>query len=250
MQSVFDPTMIADASERVRRSEEELAEPKPQKRVIIRPPRPLTAEVRKRVGLAAAKVTPYRFGYIALLVTLIGVPMLLVGWFKATLALAVISLGLAPAVRWFERHELEKRERIYTHGKETVGRVLDVEPGGPDRNGKIVRLEFQIGTTRVAASVFGCPMTRKGLEPGDDVVVYYAEEEPQHCLVVERIMRQSSGKARKVRRPEGGGCGGGGCGGGGCGGGGCGGGGCGGGGGGGGGGCGDKGGGCGGGGGC
>jgi uncharacterized membrane protein YgcG len=240
VQSVLDPPLIADASERVRRAEEEEAVVEaPPKRLVVRTPRPLTAEVRKRVGLPAAKITPYRFGYIALLIAIIGVPMLLVGWFKATLALAIVSLGVAPAVRWYEKREIEQRERVYTHGKEIVGRVLDVEPGGPDRNGKVIRVEFQIGTTRIAASVFGSPLSRKGLEPGDDVVVYYAPEEPQHCLVVERIARKGSGKARKVvRRPEGGGgCGGGGCGGGGCGGGGGGGGGCGGGGGGGGGGC-------------
>lgn len=226
MQSVLDPPILADASERVRRAEEEVVETPAKKRLVVRPPRPLTAEARKRVGLPVAKVTPYRFGYIALLVTLIGVPMLMVGWFKATLVLVLVSLGLLPAVRWFEKHEIDKRERVYTHGKETVGRVLDVEPGGPDRNGKIVRLEFQIGTTRIAASVFGCPMTRKGLDAGDDVVVYYDEAEPKHCLVVERIARVGASKPRKAVRKQGGGCGGGGCGGGGCGGGGCGGGGC------------------------
>lgn len=227
MQSVLE-SPIVDAPEQVRRAEEEAAEAKPQKRVIIKTPRPLTSEVRKRIGLPAAKVTPYRYGYVALLVALIGVPMLLIGWFKATLALVVVSLGILPAVRWYEKHEHESRERIYTHGKEVVGRVLDVEPGGADRNGKVVRLEFQVGTERIAASVFNCPMTRKGLDAGDDVVVYYDAAQPKHCLIVERIARKGSGKPRKVvRRPEGGGgCGGGGCGGGGCGGGGCGGGGC------------------------
>jgi hypothetical protein len=234
VQSVLDPPIVADVSERLRRAEEDAPEPtaleaKPQRRVVLKPPRPLTAETRKRVGLPVAKVTPYRFGYVALLCALIGIPMLMVGWVKATAALVLVSLGVLPAVRWFERHELEKRERIYTHGKETVGRVLDVEPGGPDRNGKVVRLEFQIGTTRVVASVFGCPMTRKGLDAGDDVVVYYDASEPQHCLIVERILRKGASKPRKPRRQGqdgAGGCGAGGCGAGGCGAGGCGAGGC------------------------
>jgi hypothetical protein len=154
----------------------------------------------------------------------------MLAWYKATFALVFISLGLLPAVRWFEKREIELRERVFTHGKEVVGRVLDVEPGGPDRNGKIVRLEFLVGTERIAASLFGCPLSRKGLEPGDDVVVYYAPEEPQRCLVIEKIARKVSPKARKIRIPEdgcgAGGCGNGACGGGGCGGGGCGGGGC------------------------
>ncbi len=79
---------------------------------------------------------------------------------------------------------------------------------------------------RITASIFGCPFARKGLEPGDDVVVYYAAEEPQRCLIVERIARSRSSKAETFIEPRGGGCGGGGCGSGGCGSGGCGSGGC------------------------
>lgn len=197
----------------------------PPPRVKLEIPRALTAEVRKRIGLPALKVPPYRVGFVSLVLVLAGVPMLLLGWYKATFALAAFALGVLPGLRWYERREIALRDRVYTHGREVVGRVLDVEPGGPDRNGKIVRLEFMVGERKVSASVFGCPLARRGLEPGDDVVVYHDESDPLRCLVVEKIARTVSPKARKVRRPEGG-CGGGGCGKGACGGGGCGGGGC------------------------
>jgi len=223
VQSVLDTPIIGDAADRARQADSDV-EGKPAPRVVTPVPRELSAATRKKVGLPALKIPPYRFAYIGLLCALIGVPMLMLGWFKATFALVFVSLGLIPLVRWYEKREIELRDRVYTHGDEVVGRVLDVEPGGPDRNGKVVRLEFMVGEQRIAASVFGCPLTRKGLEPGDDVVLYYAPKEPHRCLIVERIPRKSSPKAR--RRPEPTGCGGGGCGGGGCGGGGCGGGGC------------------------
>lgn len=221
MQSVLDTPILGHAPDNDVEVEVEKA---PAPRVVTPVPRELTAATRKKLGLPAAKIPPYRFAYIGLLCALIGVPMLMIGWFKATFALVFVSLGLVPLVRWYEKREIELRDRVYTHGNEVVGRVLDVEPGGPDRNGKVVRVEFLVGEQRVAASVFGCPLTRKGLEPGDDVVLYYAAEEPQRCLIVERIPRKSSPRAR--RRPEPTGCGGGGCGKGACGGGGCGGGGC------------------------
>lgn len=227
MQSVLDTPILADAADRARVvdavfDEPEVVEPK---RVASPVPRALTAETRKKLGIPAAKVPPYRFAFMGLICALVGVPMLLLAWYKATFALVFISMGLVPAVRWYEKREIELRDRVFTHGKEVVARVLDVEPGGPDRNGKVVRLEFQIDTTRIAASVFGCPFARKGLEPGDDVVVYYDEGEPRRCLIVERIARKSSPKARR-RPPPTGGCGKGACGDGGCGDGGCGGGGC------------------------
>lgn len=215
MQSVFETPVVADTVERARREEV---------RVVEQAPRVLTARVRKRLGLPTAKVPPYRFGFVALLNGLVGVPVLMLGWFKTMFALAVVSLGVLPAVRWFEKREVALRDRVFTHGKEVIARVLDVEPGGPDRNGKVVRIEFDVHTTRITASVFGCPFARKGLEPGDDVVVYYAAEEPQRCLIVERIARSKSSKAPTFIEPKG--CGGGGCGSGGCGSGGCGGGGC------------------------
>ncbi len=202
----------------------------PPKRVRLDVPRALTPEVRKRVGIPALKPAPYRVGFVAMVVALAGGLMLLLGWYKTTFALVVFALGVLPALRWWERREAALRDRVYTHGAEVVGRVLDVEPGGPDRMGKIVRLEFLVGERKISASVFGCPLARRGLEPGDDVVVYYDESEPMRCLIAEKIARTTSPKARKVRRPTcgcgGGGCGKGACGGGGCGGGGCGGGGC------------------------
>jgi hypothetical protein len=212
VQSVLETPVIGDAADRARvveaEFEEEVATPTE--------PRELTAAIRKRLGLPVAKVPPYRFAFIGLCLALIGVPMLMLGWWKATFALVFVSLVLLPAVRWWEKREIDLRDRVYTHGVEVIGRVLDVEPGGPDRNGKIVRLEFQIGTQRIAASVFGCPLTRKGLDPGDDVVVYYAEEEPQRCLIVEKIARKVSAKPRKIVPRPTGGCGKASCGTGGC----------------------------------
>jgi hypothetical protein len=210
--------LAASASERAL-----IDEPK----VVEQKPRELTSQLRKRLGLPAAKIPPYRFGFVALLIALVGVPVLMLGWYKTMFIGSFMALGVLPAMRWYEKREIEKRDRVFTHGKEVVARVLDVEPGGPDRNGKVVRIEFVVGDEnpqRIAASVFGCPFARKGLEPGDDVVLYYAEEEPQRCLIVERIARKSSSKARRYVPPKGcgnGGCGDGGCGSGGCGGGGC-----------------------------
>lgn len=197
-----------------------------------RKPRDLSTAIRKHLGLPAAKVPPYRFGFVTLLIALVGVPVLMLGWYKTMFFGSFLALVAVPAVRWYEKREIEKRDRVYTHGNEVVARVLDVEPGGPDRNGKVVRIEFVVTeprTERIAASVFSCPFARKGLEPGDDVVVYYAPEEPQRCLIVERIARKSSAKARRMPPPKAcgpGGCGNGACGAGGCGGGGCGTGGC------------------------
>lgn len=195
-------------------------------------PRKLTAEARKKVGLPPAVVPAYRFGFIALLDALAVVPMLMLGWYKTSAALVLVSLVILPAIRWYERREIALRDRVYTHGREVVGRVLDVEPGGPDRGGKIVRVQFMVATgdtpKLVSSSVFGCPLARRGLEPGDDVVIYFDEADPMRCLIADRVARSKPKKV--VRRPQGGcgngGCGNGACGGGGCGGGGCGGGGC------------------------
>lgn len=196
-------------------------------REVSLPPRALTTAIRKELGIPAAKIPPYRFGFAALIVGLVAPLMLMLGWTRATVGFVVIAFGLVPAVRWWERREIELRERVFTHGREVVGRIVDVEPGGPDRNGKVVRLEFIAGKSRVATSVFGCPLARRGLEPGDDVVLYFDEREPTRCLIVERIAREKP--RAKTTRPKtggGGGCGKGSCGGGGCGSGGCGSGGC------------------------
>jgi hypothetical protein len=192
----------------------------------------LTAAIRKQIGLPAAKVPPYRFAFTALMVGLVGVPMLMLGWYKSFGALAFMSLVALPLVRFWEKREIALRDRVYTHGREVVARVLDVEPGGPDRGGKIIRVQFmvQVPTPKlVEASVFGCPLARKGLEPGDDVVVIHDPAQPLHALVIERVARSKPKKIVRRPVPKGcgnGGCGNGACGSGGCGGGGCGGGGC------------------------
>ncbi len=185
-------------------------------------PRVLTAKIRRELGLPPAVVAPYRFGFALLMVGLVSVPMLLLGWYRLSVVMALIVLGLLPAVRWWEKREAALRDRVYTHGREVIARVTDVEPGGPDRGGKIVRVQFLAGEEAVQASVLGAPLARRGLGPGDDVVLLHDEVDPTHCLILSRVAR--SKPRRAVRRPprsEGGGCGGGGCGGGGCGGGGC-----------------------------
>lgn len=190
-------------------------------------PRVLSAKIRKEVGLPPAVVAPYRFGFALLMVGLVSVPMLLLGWYRLSVVMALVVLGLLPAVRWWEKREAELRDRVYTHGREVIARVTDVEPGGPDRGGKIVRVQFLAGEVAVQASVLGAPLARRGLGPGDDVVLLHDETDPTHCLILSRVARSKPRKAvRRPPRSEGGGCGGGGCGGGGCGGGGCGGGGC------------------------
>ncbi|MGZ3455577.1 MAG: hypothetical protein ACXVEF_38580, partial [Polyangiales bacterium] len=185
--------------------EEEVAPPKEEKPFE---PRVLTAAIRKQIGLPAARVPPYRFAFSALMVTLVGIPMLMLGWFKTTGALAFIALGFLPFVRGWERREIALRDRVYTHGREVVARVLDVEPGGPDRGGKVIRVQFMVQqpTPRLLdVSVFGCPLARKGLEPGDDVVVVHDPEQPLHALVIERVARSKPKKV--VRRPVPKGCG-------------------------------------------
>ena len=38
--------------------------------------------------------------------------------------------------------------------------------------------------------VMGSPLARRGLEPGDDVIVYYEANEPHRCLVIEKVKRK------------------------------------------------------------
>ena len=192
-------------------------------------PRTLTIAIRKQVGLPPARVAPYRFGFAVLMVALVSVPMLLLTWYRASALMALIVLGLLPAIRWWERREIALRDRVYTHGNEVVARVTDVEPGGPDRGGKVVRVQFLAGERLVSASVLGSPLARRGLGPGDDVVLFHDEADPTRCLIVSRVLRSKPRKVvRRAPAPVGGcgsaacaGCDGAGCGGGGCGGGGC-----------------------------
>jgi hypothetical protein len=73
--------------------------------------------------------------------------------------------------------------------EETVARVIEVEPGGRTRRDHIVRLEFFVGKQRVETRVIGAPLARRGIGPGDDVVVVYQKDQPAHCLIVERVTR-------------------------------------------------------------
>jgi len=53
-----------------------------------------------------------------------------------------------------------------------------------------VRIEFRAGGEVIRASVFGCALARRGLLPEDEVVVVYAAEDPERCLVVRKVARE------------------------------------------------------------
>jgi len=150
------------------------------------PPRRLTAELRRELDLPAVTLAPYRWAFACVVVTTACVPLVLAKLW--TLAVMAVLLGLVviPAVRWFEHREASWREEVYRSGREAIGRVLDVEPAGSRRRDHTVRVEFVAGRDRVRASIIGCPLARKGLMPGDDVVILYAAERPARCLVVGR----------------------------------------------------------------
>lgn len=152
-------------------------------------PRELTPELRRRHAVPAPDETPYRWSFAALLVGLAAVPLLAAGWVRSAIALALFALAGVPASRWLARKDAEQRERIFTHGKETYGQVLDVEPAGPNNKDRSLRVELWVEGERVTAVVQGCPLARRGLGPGDDVRVLYDEGDPRKCLVVEKAKR-------------------------------------------------------------
>jgi hypothetical protein len=179
------------------------------------------------------------------MVVLGAIPVIVLGkWLILALFVAVV-LGVIPSVRWLEHRDAISRERLYVEGEEVVARVVDVEPAGAGRRDHVVRVEFLAGEQLVRGVVFGAPLARRGLRPGENVLVVYDPRTPQRCIVVERVKLDAitaeggeaatSFRGKPLPPPEEveeehhhahGGCGGGGCGGGGCGGGGCGGGGC------------------------
>jgi hypothetical protein len=152
-------------------------------------PRPLTPEIRAQIGLPTADRRPYRWAFAAMVVAIAAVPLVLAGWANAAVAVAIFAFVVLPAYRAWERREIDRLEQTYLHGDEAVARVVDVEPAGPGRTDRTVRLEFFAGPKHVRASVLGSPLTRKGLAPGDDVVVAYAPSEPSRCVIVERVRR-------------------------------------------------------------
>lgn len=151
--------------------------------------RPLTPEIRAQIGLPAADRTPYRWMFAVMIVAFAAVPLVLAGFAKGAVAVAAFAFVILPAYRVWERREIERLEQAYVHGDEAVARVVCVEPAGPGRTDRTVRLEFFAGGERVRASVVGSPLTRKGLAPGDDVVVTYTRGEPSRCVLVERVRR-------------------------------------------------------------
>ena len=150
------------------------------------PPRRLTGEVREALDLPIVARRPYRWAFASVLVATACLPLLLAKlWTLAALAV-VIGLVIVPALRWFEYREALWREDVFRSGLEVTGRVLDIEPAGPQRKDHTIRVEFVARGTRVQASVIGCPLARKGLMPLDHVVILYAESRPARCLVVGR----------------------------------------------------------------
>ncbi|GAC1352945.1 MAG: hypothetical protein NVS3B20_08820 [Polyangiales bacterium] len=158
-------------------------------------PRALTKESRKRVGLPKVHARPYRWSFVALVVVIATTPMLLAAYYRTAVITVVVAFALVPLLQWWERREAQVRERLFLNGEEAVARVLEVEPGGAREHDRTVRLEFFADKARVSATVMGSPLARRGLRPGDDVVVVYDRIEPTRCLIVERILR---GRASEV----------------------------------------------------
>jgi len=147
-------------------------------------PRRITAEVRRDLDLPAVAYAPYRWAFASFVVATACVPLLLAKLWMLSGAAVVIGLVVAPAVRWFEHREATWREEVYRSGLEAKGRVVDIEPPGARRKDHTVRVEFTVAGAAIQASIFGCPLARKGLMPGDDVVIFYAADRPARCLIV------------------------------------------------------------------
>lgn len=152
-------------------------------------PRSLTPEVRKALGLPAGSRVGYRWSFAALSVAVVAIPMLLAGLVKTFALFAFVALVGFPFVRWLERRDVEQKERLYRDGAVGWATVLEVEPGGDGNKDRPVHLELWLGGQAVRATVRGSPLARRGLEPGADVRVIYAAEDPRRCLIVERGTR-------------------------------------------------------------
>jgi hypothetical protein len=149
-------------------------------------PRRMTAEVRSELDLPVMKLKPYRWAFASFFVATACLPLVLAKLWTLAIAAVFIGLVVIPAVRWFEHREASWRDEVYRSGVEAAGRVLDIEPPGAQRRDHTVRVEFLVGRETVRASVFGCPLARKGLMPSDDVVVLYDAARPARCLIVAR----------------------------------------------------------------
>lgn len=153
-------------------------------------PRTITSEVRKRVGIPRVDATPYRWSFAGLVVLFASAPLLFAKMVRPSVVIAVVGLLVVPAVRWYERREARRREVLFETGAESVARVSAVEPGGARGTDRIIRVDFWAGDVHVETIVMGSPFARKGLQPGDDVIVYYDEAEPHRCLVIDRVKRK------------------------------------------------------------
>jgi hypothetical protein len=153
-------------------------------------PRTITSEVRKRVGIPRVDATRYRWSFAGLVVVFASAPLLFAKMVRPSIAIAAIGLLVVPAMRWYERREARRREVLYENGVEAVARVHAVEPGSARGTDRIIRVDFWAGETHIETIVMGSPLARKGLQPGDDVIVYYDELEPHRCLVIDRVRRK------------------------------------------------------------
>src|SRR5689334_18068985 len=120
-----------------------------------RPPRRVTAEVRRDLDLPVVAYAPYRWAFASFVVATACVPLLLAKLWMLSGAAVVVGLVVLPAVRWFEHREASWREEVYRSGLEAKGRVIDIEPAGARRRDHTVRVEFSAGGALVRASIFG-----------------------------------------------------------------------------------------------
>ena len=172
--------------------------------------RPLTPEVRRIVGLPTLDRRPYNWSFACFVVALAVAPLLVGRYWVWAGLVVLVGLGVVPLVRHLERREAVRREDLYLNGAEVVARVADCEPGARRKTDRkrpsgLVRVEFLVDGARVQASVFGSPLSRRGLSPGDDVVLVYDPKEPKRCLIVEKIAREApKSRAERKRVREGG----------------------------------------------
>src|SRR5689334_8700981 len=107
-------------------------------------PRSLTPAVRAELGLPAAPHPPYRWAFASLVVATACVPLMLAKLWTACFGAGAIGLVVFPLVRWFENRDARRRDDVYRFGRETTGRVIDVEPAArPGLSDHIIRVEFR-----------------------------------------------------------------------------------------------------------
>lgn len=151
---------------------------------------PLTPDLRRRLGLPTTLPRPYPWGLAALIAAVGSGPIWLTGYRAAIVVFLAVTFVILPAMRWLERREHLERERLYTQGTEGFAEVTAVEPAGASRDDHLVRLDLFVGGQKIETTVYGCPLARKGLSPGEEVRVVYDERDPRRCLILERSRRE------------------------------------------------------------